>query len=72
LFSRLQRGRIANHHCYRPQEKVTAHSGEQRRIASFEGLDREGLQVQPLLQVVDFSGSCAPALALAGLCLVFA
>ncbi|MDP8973412.1 MAG: hypothetical protein M3N45_09620 [Actinomycetota bacterium] len=51
---------------------MTARSGEQRRLASFEGLDREELQVQPLLQVMDFSSSCTPALALAGFCLVFA
>jgi hypothetical protein len=51
---------------------VTARSGEQRRLASYEGLDCEGLQIQPLLQVVNFSSSCAPALALADFCLVFA
>jgi hypothetical protein len=51
---------------------VTARSGEQRRLACFEGSEREGLQVQPLLQVVDLFNSCTPALALAGLCLVFA
>lgn len=51
---------------------MTARSGEQRRLASFEGLDREGLQVQPLLQVVDFSSSYTRSPALAGFCLVFA
>jgi hypothetical protein len=51
---------------------VTARSGEQRRLACFEGLEREGLQIQPLLQVVNFSNSCAPALALADFYLVFA
>jgi hypothetical protein len=35
-------------------------------------LDLKRLQVQPLLQVVDFSSSRAPALALAGFCFVFA
>ena len=51
---------------------MTARSGEQRRLASLEGLDLERLQVQPPLQVVDFSSSCAPTLALVGFCLVFA
>jgi len=51
---------------------VTARSGEQRRLACFERLDHKGLQVQPLLQMVDFSNSCTPALALAGLCPVIA
>jgi hypothetical protein len=51
---------------------MTARSGEQRRLASLEGLDLEGLQVQPPLQVVDFSSSCAPTLALVGFCLIFA
>jgi hypothetical protein len=51
---------------------VTARSGEQRRLACFKGLDHEGLQVQPLLQMVHFFGSCTPVLALSGLCLIFA
>ena len=51
---------------------MTARPGEQRRLASFEGLDREGLQVQPLFQMVDFSSSYAAALTLADFCLVFA
>jgi hypothetical protein len=50
---------------------VTARSGEQRRLALLERC-LEKLQVQPLLQVVDFSSSCAPARALAGFCVVFA
>jgi hypothetical protein len=51
---------------------MTARSGEQRRLASLEGLDLERLQVQPPLQVVDFSSSRAPTLALVGFCLTFA
>jgi hypothetical protein len=49
---------------------VTARPCEQRGL---EELKRpfENLEVQPLLQVVDFSNSCAPALALAGFCRVF-
>jgi hypothetical protein len=50
---------------------VTARSGEQRRLARLKRF-LEKLQIQPLRQVVDFSSSCAPALALAGFCLVFA
>jgi hypothetical protein len=50
---------------------VTARSGEQRGLARLEWF-LEKLQIQPLLQVVDFSNSCTPALALAGFCGVFA
>jgi len=51
---------------------VTARPGEQRRLASFERLDLKRLQIQPLLQVVDFFSSYAPTLALDGFYLVFA